>query len=118
MQKLFVVVFMLLVVSTSKAQVADSAAFTFRQINTKKLTGIFYQPTKQDPRISVIMFGGSDGGIGPSVKSMSTALAEQGYPTLALGYFRMDSLPAKLERIPIEYFINAVKFIKSQNGLK
>nr|WP_262904710.1 alpha/beta fold hydrolase [Hymenobacter lucidus] len=39
---------------------------------------------------------------------------DQGYPVLSLAYFKVPTLPAELENIPLEYFATAMKWLAQQ----
>jgi dienelactone hydrolase len=64
---------------------------------------------------AVVAFGGSDGGL--TITPFARALASDGYPTLALAYFKEPGLPKQLWHIPLEYFARAVRFAARQPGV-
>ena len=64
------------------------------------------------PRPAVVVFGGSDGGLYTTVEA--ALLAAHGYPALALAYFREPGLPQTLQRIPLEYFVRAIRWLATQ----
>lgn len=76
----------------------------------------FRPPHSGKPRPAVLVFGGSEGGIGGAIDNASL-LAAHGYPTLALAYFRAPGLPSRLERIPLEYFRDALRVLRKQPGV-
>src|SRR5215510_16135680 len=45
-------------------------------------------------------------------------LASHGYAALNLGYFRMEGLPRGLVNIPLEYFENAIGWMRAQPWLR
>jgi dienelactone hydrolase len=45
-------------------------------------------------------------------------LASRGYAALALGYFRVEGLPRGLVNIPLEYFENAIRWMRAQSWLR
>ena len=66
-------------------------------------------------RPGVLVFGGSGGGL---TTSMAAALlAAHGFPSLALAYFKAPGLPQTLHNIPLEYFIGALKLLRTQPGV-
>jgi dienelactone hydrolase len=75
------------------------------------LAGTFFYPKSAGRYPAVIMLGGSGGGLDESTAQL---LASHGYATLALAYFRYDSLPPDLEEIPLEYFGKAIAWLKNQ----
>jgi pimeloyl-ACP methyl ester carboxylesterase len=66
-------------------------------------------------RPAVLVFGGSDGGLGRAFAA--SLLAAHGYPTLALAYFGVPGLPPELAEIPLEYFVKAVAVLRAQPGV-
>lgn len=87
-------------------------------VTAQGLVGRYYAPPKARRRAAVLLLGGSGGGY-PDDKA-ATALAEAGYPVLALAYFRgftgatLTSLPAQLKDIPLEYFFTAIDWLKKR----
>jgi dienelactone hydrolase len=65
-------------------------------------------------RVPVLVFGGSEGGLatGPTAE----LLAARGFPALALAYFGEPGLPDALDRIPLEYFARAARWLSHQPG--
>lgn len=66
-------------------------------------------------RPGVVVFGGSDGGLYTTVET--ALLAAHGFPALALAYFREPGLPQTLQRIPLEYFARAIRWLARQPGV-
>jgi dienelactone hydrolase len=62
------------------------------------------------PRPAVLIFRGSEGGL--AVADLAGLLASHGYPALALAYFGAPGLPANLDRIPLEYFARAARWLR------
>lgn len=54
------------------------------------------------------MLGGSSGGLS---EYRAEKLAEEGFLALALAYFGLESLPKRLNQIPIEYFETAIQYL-------
>ncbi|MQY32415.1 hypothetical protein SRB17_03630 [Streptomyces sp. RB17] len=81
-----------------------------------KVVGEMFLPRPGTPRHpTVLAFGGSEGGVS-GMKFAAALLASHGYPTLALGYFSMPGLPARLHNIPLEYFATAARLLADQPG--
>ena len=79
------------------------------------LVGTLYLPHNAAPKLpAVVVLGGSGGGEDLLVAS---ALAGQGFPTLALAYFGEPGLPSCLCAIPLEYFAHALTWVKRQPKL-
>ncbi len=69
---------------------------------------------KGNPKSAVIVLGGSSGGLW---ETRAQILAENGFAALALAYFATESLPPKLNQIPLEYFEKAISFMESETGI-
>jgi uncharacterized protein len=70
--------------------------------------GEFYPPLGPAKKLGVLVLGGSDGGI-PS--NRAGFFAENGFPTLALGYFKTRRTPEYLDNIPLEYFNQPIEWL-------
>jgi dienelactone hydrolase len=77
------------------------------------LVGTFYQPPGEGRRPTMIVLGGSEGGI-PRPVGHAGGLASRGYATLALAYFGVNGLPGTLSNIPLEYFGTAINWLAAQ----
>jgi dienelactone hydrolase len=83
-----------------------------RQINlTGQLHGVLVLPDTPGPHPGVLVLGGSEGG---TPRGKAVWLAAHGYAALALAYFRVPGLPQQLENIPLEYFGQAIGWMKQQ----
>lgn len=88
------------------------------ELRTDGLFGTLYKPVEEDTRgIAVILLGGSGGG-NTWQRVTGSVLASQGYTVLALAYFNMETLPKKLELIPLEYVGKAINYIKTIPDVK
>ena len=74
----------------------------------------FAPPPGHDLHVPVLIFGGSEGGLSTALDA--ALLASHGFPTLALAYFAAPGLPANLERIPLEYFARAARWLDRRSG--
>jgi dienelactone hydrolase len=70
--------------------------------------GEFYPPLGPPKKLGVLVLGGSDGGI-PSRRAK--IIAENGFPTLALAYFKTKRTPEYLDMIPLEYFDKPIEWL-------
>ena len=77
---------------------------------------LFGPPDTGAMRPAVLVFGGSEGGLGTSTFTAGL-LAAHGYPSLALAYFNEPGLPEGLSNIPLEYFAHALDLLRSQPGV-
>ncbi|HXJ84606.1 MAG TPA: acyl-CoA thioesterase/bile acid-CoA:amino acid N-acyltransferase family protein [Candidatus Methylomirabilis sp.] len=75
------------------------------------LVGTYFRPAGAGPFPSVIVVGGSGGGL----NELSSALmASRGLAALALAYFGVEPLPLDLKRIPLEYFETAIGWLQAR----
>ena len=74
-----------------------------------QIFGEFFVPAGAGPYPGVLVVGGSEGGV-PSQKA--AWLASHGFAALALAYFRYGNLPRELAAIPLEYFGNALSWMR------
>ncbi|SFD45843.1 acyl-CoA thioesterase/bile acid-CoA:amino acid N-acyltransferase family protein [Clostridium uliginosum] len=79
-------------------------------INEDNLVARYFKADDDIPKPGIIVLSGSEGGM---EKAQITAglLASHGYSALALCYFGLESLPSSLEKIPLEYIENAIKWM-------
>jgi hypothetical protein len=69
------------------------------EIREPGIVGTLFLPPGTERRPTLIVFGGSEGGI---YEPAAAQYAAHGYVTFALGYFGMEGLPAELQEIPVE----------------
>jgi len=74
-----------------------------------------YIPELDVPRPTVVVLGGSDGGF---FEPVAQSFAQEGYIALALAYFNAPGLPKNHEETPLEYFSNAIRWLKTQSQVK
>ena len=70
--------------------------------------GEFYAPPRPSKKPGVLVLGGSEGGI-PS--HLAKSIAENGFPVLALAYFKTKRTPEYLDMIPLEYFDKPIEWL-------
>ena len=70
-----------------------------------------FEPDGLGPHPAVLVVGGSGGAFQWSGE-MAALLASRGFAALAVAYFGLPGLPATLDRIPIEYFGNALRWLQ------
>jgi dienelactone hydrolase len=83
-------------------------------IHTEGIVGTLFLPSNDGPHPAVVVLNGGDGGID---EYRGAILASHGYAALNLGYFGMDGLPRGLVNIPLEYFENAIHWMRRQPWL-
>jgi len=93
---------------------AGAQAVTRTEVS-QAIVGRFYARPGERKRPAILMLNGSDGGF-PS-EALARDLAQSGWPTLALAYFRdfqgePSGVPKGLTEIPLEYFDRALAWMK------
>ena len=81
------------------------------------LVATFHRPSTSGTHPGILVIGGAGGGLG-SPSAVGSLLAERGYAALALAYFGLEHLPARLEEIPLEYFRSAIEWMRSQPSVE
>jgi uncharacterized protein len=81
------------------------------------LVANLFRPLTSGERPGIIVIGGAGGGLG-STSAVGSLLAESGYVALALAYFGFEHLPARLEEIPLEYFRQAIDYMRSHPSVE
>jgi dienelactone hydrolase len=85
------------------------------QVRDDGLVGTFYLPRTPPPWPVVIAVGGSSPGI---FGIPGLGFASEGIATLALAYFGMPGLPRTFERIPLEYFAGALRWLSRRDDVR
>lgn len=88
---------------------------TRRPINAEGVVGTLFLPPGAGPHPAVIVLGGGGGGVD---EHWSAILASHGYAALSLAYFNAPGLPRGLVNIPLEYFENAIHWMRGQPWLR
>jgi dienelactone hydrolase len=85
----------------------------FESVKKLGFYGVWYLPRQLTGRhTAILLLGGSLGGLADPY--IGETLAARGYPVLDLAYFDEPGLPQHLERIPLEYFQQALKWMAVQ----
>jgi dienelactone hydrolase len=100
---------------TRLATASDVREQALRPSTTGFYGEYFAPPPGGSTRPSVLIFGGSEGGLATATEA--GLLASHGYPTLALAYFGEPGLPQTLQNIPLEYFVTALRWLAKQPGV-
>jgi dienelactone hydrolase len=74
------------------------------------LVGALFHPADDGPWRGVMQLGGAEGGMHVDDAAL---LAAHGFTVLALAYFGMPGLPPTLRCIPVEYFGQALDFLRT-----
>jgi dienelactone hydrolase len=99
--------------STLERRVAGPGV-TRHEIRSDGIVGTLFLPSGDGPHPAVIVLNGGGGGID---EYRGAILASHGYAALNLGYFAMEGLPRGLVNIPLEYFENAIRWMRAQPWL-
>jgi dienelactone hydrolase len=90
---------------------AVDPAVTVRAVREAGVVANLFLPPGDGPFPTIVVVGGSGGGFADG----SAALyASHGYAALSLAYFGVEGLPDELLNIPLEYFENAIDWVKMQ----
>ena len=81
-------------------------------IRDGRLRGTMFAAPVATGTPAVIVLGGSDGG--DLYTFVAALLAAHGFVALSLAYFGSDDLPASLIEIPVEYFVEAVTWLRAR----
>lgn len=96
----------------SSSVLTPSVETTFERPTRVRFYGIWARPRGTRRRTTIVLLGGSDGGLVHT--DLEAALVAHGYPVLDLAYFREPGLPQVLERIHLEYFEHALRWLAAQ----
>jgi dienelactone hydrolase len=88
---------------------------TRRPIGDEGVMGTLFLPPGAGPHPSVIVLSGGAGGI---EEHWGAILASHGYAALSLATFNAPGLPRGLVNIPLEYFENAIRWMRGQPWLR
>jgi len=95
---------------------AGGVAATPLDVRGAGFLGRYYRPAPGTGRhVPVLLIGGSEGGL--SMTEEAALLASHGYPSLAVAYFGAYGLPRNLQRIPLEYFVRAARWLDRRPGV-
>jgi dienelactone hydrolase len=90
---------------------AIDPSVTVRAIRESGVVANLFVPAGEGPFPTVVVVGGSGGGFSDGLAGL---YASHGYATLSLAYFNVEGLPDELLNIPLEYFDNALNWVKTQ----
>ncbi len=99
---------------TIERHVAGSGV-TRQPIESEGVVGTLFLPPGIGPHPAVIVLSGGGGGID---EHWGAILASHGYAALSLAYFNAPGLPRGLVNIPLEYFENAIRWMRDQPWLR
>lgn len=76
------------------------------------IAGVLCHPGDGRRHPGVLVLGGSEGGLGEPDAAL--LLASHGFTTLSLAYFGVKGLPPTLQNIPLEYFAQALAWLRAR----
>lgn len=77
-----------------------------------RIRGIFFAPAGATAAPPVIVLGGSDGGT--TFEYVAALCGARGFAALLLPYFAYEDLPEELVEIPLEYFAEAIAWLRAR----
>ena len=77
------------------------------------LRGVLFSASERSPHPPVLVVSGSGGG---APASAARAIAGEGLTALAIAHFNYPDRPKELVNIPLEYFADAMAFLKEETG--
>ena len=112
--KKVVVLFLTLVFSSAFLAPTLAIGSTVQKIDFEDdgFVAHYYAQSPESLKQPIIVLGGSEGGI-PT--RLAQVIADNGFPTLAVAYFKEESLPDELEKIPLEYFEKAKNWLRHKH---
>lgn len=90
---------------------------SFRETTPEGLYADFYRPPGVGPFPGVVVFGGSEGGLGGGVLTGS-GLVRDGFAVLSIAYWGVTGKPSGMSRIPLETFQRAVQRLRALPDVK
>lgn len=83
-----------------------------KPVRERGLVGTFFFHPDSEPLPTVLMLGGSEGGLR---ESSAALLASHGFNTFALAYFGIEDLPKELVNIPLDYIEEAIEWLSNNS---
>jgi uncharacterized protein len=109
---LFVLVSIFVTATTTNTLKAEPETALLSGVN---FDAQFYAPQGTAKKLGILVLGGAEGGL-PIRQAES--LAKEGFPTLALGYFKTKRTPKFLDMIPLEYFDQPIEWLMKNENVK
>jgi uncharacterized protein len=85
---------------------------TGRRITEAGLVGNYFPAQKGSP--TILLLGGSEGALGADRRDTAVAMQRAGFTVLQLSYFRAPGQNPRLERLPLDYFADALRWLGRQ----
>jgi dienelactone hydrolase len=90
---------------------------TAQPVQENGLAGMLFRPAALAPRPGVLVLGGSGGGL-LWADEVAPLLASRGFVALALAYFRYPGRPDTTEGLPLEYFAEALAWLRKHPAVQ
>lgn len=87
------------------------------RINENGLIGNYYPAKGEGRHPGILIFGGSEGGLGSEVTRHAKAMQAEGYSTFHLSFFRAPGQSPTLESIPLELFQSGLDWLRTRPGI-
>lgn len=87
-----------------------------QEIREDGIVATLFLPPGGGPAPAVVTLGGSGGGMG-GARETAALLASHGFVAMSLAYFAMDDLPDHLIEIPLEYFEQALNWLRGHEAV-
>jgi dienelactone hydrolase len=87
---------------------------TRQAVRANGMVGTLFLPPGDGPHPTVLLVSGGWGGLD---EYRAAVLASHGYVAFSLAYFGKPGLPPVLANIPLEYFENAIRWMRQQSWL-
>ncbi|MEM6703271.1 MAG: acyl-CoA thioesterase/bile acid-CoA:amino acid N-acyltransferase family protein [Acidobacteriota bacterium] len=99
--------------TTHRVLFASDAGSVRTEVSEGDLRGVLYTPRTRGSNHPVMVVTGSGGG---AAEVAARALADEGFTALALAHFNYPGRPDELVNIPLEYFRDALDFLRRKTG--
>lgn len=83
-------------------------------VNEAGVIGEFFPAGQGGRGPAILLFGGSEGGLGKGARRSAAALQASGFNVLQIAFFKAPGQPDNLELVPLETFDNALVWLKSR----
>jgi uncharacterized protein len=84
------------------------------RVSEDGLLGNYFPGEGAGKRPAILLIGGSEGGLAPGNARMARALAEAGFATFQISYFRAPGQNPRLQEVPLETFDRALAWLRAR----
>ena len=100
------------IASTRFVRLIHARGVVRSDVRAGRLRGTYFAPAGAASCPAVLVVGGSDGS--NYFRWVAALLAAHGFAALGLSYFADDDLPAEMVEIPLEYFVEAIAWLRAR----